>query len=167
MSWLTFVSYMKYLLRHKYAVYKACRILGVGIYQSLAHDWTKFKYSEYWPYAKYFYGVLKNSPLVQEVLKGDFDYAWNYHQKHNRHHWQYWVLIKDDGTLKPLKIPDHYVREMVADWIGAGQCLNPDSNVKVWYEANKNKLLLHPDTRSEIESLITEYLGKNDSDSKK
>lgn len=153
MSWGVFCAYLSYIIRHKYFVYKACRLLGVGVWQALRHDWTKFKYSEYWPYAKFFYGMVKESPLVQEAMSKDFDIAWNYHQKHNRHHWQYWVLIKDSGELVPLPIPDRYLREMVGDWIGTGQTLGkPDT--KAWYAENKDKIMLHPDSRAKVEEIL-------------
>lgn len=147
---VTYWPYLKYLIKHKYFVYQSCRLLGLGLYQSLTHDWTKFKASEFFPYAKFFYSKIKNS----DAFSKDFDVAWNYHQKHNRHHWQYWVLIKDDGTLKPLEMPEHYMKEMVADWRGAGLSINGSNDVKAWYENNKTKMILHPDTRVQVETLL-------------
>jgi hypothetical protein len=45
------------------------------------------------------------------------------------------------------------VREMVADWMGAGRALGkPDT--RGWYEANKDKQQLHPETRALVERLL-------------
>jgi hypothetical protein len=45
------------------------------------------------------------------------------------------------------------VREMVADWMGAGRALGkPDT--RAWYEANKDKMILHPATRRRVEMLL-------------
>lgn len=51
-------------------------------------------------------------------------------------------------TCDPM--PDVYVREMLADWRGAGAALGlPDT--RAWYEKSKGGLYLHPDTRAWIE----------------
>lgn len=38
--------------------------------------------------------ILYCSPMSDLA---SFDRAWNHHQKANRHHWQYWVLVYDDN----------------------------------------------------------------------
>lgn len=57
-------------------------------------------------------------------------------------------------------MPDLYCREMLADWMGAGKALGKPL-VWEWYEANKDKMILHPDTRAWIErelfQMIAEY----------
>jgi hypothetical protein len=83
----------------------------------------------------------------------DFDRAWLHHQHFNAHHWNHWVLRRDDGSFKALPMPERFAREMVADWIGAGRAQGkPD--VRGWYEANRDKLLLDPATRSYVERLL-------------
>lgn len=55
--------------------------------------------------------------------------------------------------LTPKPMPDKYRREMLADWRGAGRALGkPDT--KAWYLANKDKMMLHPETRAWIESAL-------------
>ena len=57
--------------------------------------------------------------------------------------------------MRALAIPPHYVREMVADWIGAGRAQGkPD--VAAWYAANAAKMVLHDDTRALVERLMAE-----------
>jgi hypothetical protein len=51
------------------------------------------------------------------------------------------------------KMPEKYAKEMLADWIGAGEALN-NGSVQKWYEKNKNNVFLHPETRQWIEQQI-------------
>lgn len=48
-------------------------------------------------------------------------------------------------------MPDVYRREMLADWMGAGKALGKPL-VWEWYEANKDKIKLHADTRAWVET---------------
>lgn len=168
------LRYAAYVLRHKWFVLLAGLRLGVPVWQLLVHDLSKFSPSEWGAYVDYFYGgprlpfeemgvyakthhfdaTWKKS---KEGVKEAFDRAWNHHQKANPHHWQYWILWKDDGTKKALPMPDRYVREMVADWQGAGRALGkPDTCA--WYKANKGKMVLDEKTRYRVEG----YLGYDD-----
>ena len=79
-----------------------------------------------------------------------FDFAWFLHQKRGRHHWQWWVLPEDSGAIKVLPILDCYRKEMLADWRGAGRAQGTP-NTSAWYNKNKEKLQLHPETRKWIE----------------
>ncbi len=174
------LRYIKYVLLHKYYVFRECLNYGL-VWQGLIHDWTKFLPSEWSPYVEYFYG---------DGGKGAFDVAWNHHQKRNPHHWQYWLLREDnpearlqlsqhllqaaievdqfglisdatmqDGTetvirnfFKILPMPDKYRKEMLCDWRGAGQAQGkPRDETIYWYVANKDNIFLHPDTEAWIE----------------
>ncbi len=160
------VRYLWYVLRHKLYVYREGRKLGVSRLQLLLHDWQKFTPAEWFPYVRYFYGdypVFKDmSPGLKMIYFGrtredverDFDYAWLHHQKlGGKHHWQYWLLRLDSGITKALYMPDRYRREMLADWRGAGLALGkPDT--AGWYEANRDKMQLHPETRAWIEQQL-------------
>ncbi len=105
--------YLSYLFRHKYYVFVAGVKVGAPIFRLVIHDWHKFLPSEYFAYLSYFYYGNKDIPLNKdswkrnssEEVKKAFDLAWNFHQKRAKHHYQYWVLIKDDGTIKPLEMP--------------------------------------------------------------
>lgn len=153
--------YLSYVCRHKWFVFVACMRLGVPLHRAIFHDWTKFLLSEWLPYAEYFYGD-KETPSPGKYgychtagSDAAFDAAWNHHQKRNKHHWQYWLLVNDDndGGYIPLPMPDAYMREMVADWVGAGKAQGkPDT--AAWYEENKAKMVLHPRTRLKVELLL-------------
>ena len=86
-----------------------------------------------------------------------FDMAWNHHQKCQPHHWQYWLLTMDSGETRSLQMPERFVREMVADWIGAGRAITGDGSLTrtaAWYQSNREKMQLHPATRERVEELL-------------
>lgn len=159
--------YSKYLFRHKWFVFQAGRKLGVNWFQLLIHDWSKFLPSEWFPYANYFYG---NYPSEMEHTENDFgqkhfihpekktkeywerrfNIAWLHHQKRNKHHWQYWVLMNDDGTIQAMEIPDKYLNEMIADWCGAGRAITGKWEVKNWWDNNHSKMTLEINTKEEL-----------------
>lgn len=86
--------------------------------------------------------------------------AWNRHQKRNRHHWQWWLITWDRGETNALPIPEADIREMVADWIGAGWAIVGRPNPLPWYEQNKTKIILHDDSRVTLERLLKEVAAK-------
>lgn len=157
MEWLKWqCQYASYVLRHKWYVFRAAWKLGIP-WRGLVHDWSKFLPSEWFPYARYFYGrkLDKDSKgyMHQPGVDEAFDLAWLLHQHRNPHHWQFWMLTQDSDPYKILPMPEAVVREMVADWTGAGLAQGkPD--ILAWYEANKNKMKLHPDTRKRVEELL-------------
>lgn len=52
--------------------------------------------------------------------------------------------------VKVLPMPDQFRKEMLADWRGAGRAQRtPDTTA--WYVANKDKMILHPETRAWVE----------------
>lgn len=151
------LRYLRYVLRHKWFVFRAGRQLGTPLYQLLIHDWSKFTPSEWTPYVETFYGD-KPSPRDASGaydptnVSTAFDYAWLSHQHRNPHHWQYWVLPKDDGSEKILAMPHRYRLEMLADWKGAGRAIHGENaDARAWYLANRDKMRLHPETRAWVE----------------
>jgi hypothetical protein len=84
-----------------------------------------------------------------------FDFAWLLHQKRNRHHWQWWILPKDDGGVKVLEMPCKYVVEMICDWRGAGRAQRNKATVLEWYVEHKTRMQLHPNTSELVEYLIS------------
>jgi hypothetical protein len=116
-------------------------------------------------YARNFYGTYPTAEQAfrrcpscglrtQESVKRDFDFAWLHHQKANKHHWQYWIIVYDSEPekLECIPMPDKYRREMLADWIGAGKAiLGADADTKKWYLKNRENIILHNETRRWIE----------------
>jgi hypothetical protein len=118
---------------------------------ALKHDLSKFTPTEWNAYVKTFYDE-KGKKRYEE--HSDFKYAWNHHQKFNPHHWQYWLLKQDDGQLLALKMPEKYVYEMCCDWLAAGRVINGRWEYKEWWEKNRAKIILHPDTLKLVEYIL-------------
>jgi len=159
-------SYARYLIRHKLYVTRECFRHGL-IWRGVVHDLSKFRPSEWFPYAKHFYAPNGQSMRSARRDKtgyykltdtGDtaFDFAWLLHQKRNLHHWQWWVLPEDNGGVKVLEMQEVYAREMVCDWIGAGLAQGHGRDILPWYEKNKHKMRLHPNTRVLVENMLSE-----------
>ena len=152
-------KYLWYVVRHRWFVFVECCKLGIP-WQGLVHDLSKFRPSEFFPYARHFHGAgakewRDKTGYYKPTDTGDaaFDIAWFLHQKRNAHHWQYWLFPADPGHMKVLRIPDRYVKEMVADWRGAGRAQHrPD--VLAWYAANKGKMVIHQESQNYVEKLL-------------
>jgi hypothetical protein len=153
------LRYLSYVIRHKTFVLLAGLATRAPLWRLIIHDYSKFLPSEWFPYVHSFYGNWKWRDRPETVARA-FDIAWNHHQKRNKHHWQYWVLINDsdDPKLRPLRMPEDYIREMVADWMGAGRAITGKwGGVSDWYAKNRDKIILHENTRAKVESLILIY----------
>lgn len=160
--------YAGYVIRHKWFVLVAGLRVRAPLWRLLIHDWSKLTPAEWFPYVQTFYGhdadyyrdasrrgVAIRPPrghkLRDEVA---FERAWLHHQHANPHHWQHWVLREDDGDTVVLPMPEGLTREMVADWMGAGRAITGRWDVASWYAANRTKILLHPETRERVETLL-------------
>jgi hypothetical protein len=169
LNWLGVVPhwrYFKYVARHKYWVMRGCFYYGL-FWRGIKHDWTKFLPSEWFPYVEFFYGEKVSDKGVQSARRGyyhqsgipeniTFDMAWNHHQKRNDHHWQYWLLNRDNGEVLPLPMPDICRKEMLADWYGAGMAQGKP-NTWEWFDANEHKMQLHPETHALVKSELERW----------
>lgn len=59
------------------------------------------------------------------------------------YHWQFWILVHDNGQDEALEMPDVYRREMLADW----RALSGDNT-------SIRDAILHPVTHKWIESQL-------------
>ena len=112
------------------------------------HDASKYEDEEFYPYLYHFYPSQAGNDDEEA-----YDKAWNHHQKHNPHHWQYWILQKDSGKQVILDMPENYIIEMLCDW-SSFQYTNPKSTAKYWYENNKQNMLLSDNTKTLIEKYL-------------
>jgi hypothetical protein len=157
------LAYLKYVIRHKWFVLLACRKWGVSIWRGLIHDISKFSSSEWTPYVRSFYNPDGSKRRVRDAsgaydpnsISMQFSYAWNHHEKHNPHHWGYWVVTSGDyGKIEVLPMPETYVREMIADWEGAGKTISGKGDPLAWYQQNGKRFLMHDQTRTLVEKIL-------------
>jgi len=103
-------KYLKYVLKHKWYVFIECCKMGIPL-RGLLHDLSKLLPSEFIPYARYFYGTWMEESewhgdkrnyvpweRTEMGISEAFDLAWLKHQKRNKHHWQYWLLVMDSSN---------------------------------------------------------------------
>lgn len=98
--------------------------------------------------------VFPGEVEVRHEVGAAFDRAWLHHLHANPHHHQHWVLREDSGVTKVLQMPEHFVREMVADWAGAGRAITGKWEVADWYAKNGDKMLLHPATAEAVNRIM-------------
>lgn len=121
------------------------------------HDASKYSEEEFVPYAEYFYGDKGGEDVLYE-----FNKAWLHHQHYNPHHWQHWVLREDDGNTIAIEMPKEYVIEMISDHWSFSWRANNLYEIFEWYTKNKDKMILHPKTRTTYESILTQLKNKLD-----
>lgn len=146
---MIYLNYLKYVIRHKYNVWRAGEMFGVHPIRLLLHDLSKFSPLEFIGYARYFNGERT------EEIERLFDYAWLHHIHKNPHHWQHWILRYDAGNTITLEMPEKYVNEMLADWASFNYV---GGNIWNWYEKSQLHIWLHPATRELVESKLAQAL---------
>lgn len=156
---MKYLKYLHYIIRHKWFVMIECFKKGL-YWRGIMHDMSKFRPSEFFIYAEYFYGDKKT-----EALEDVFDFAWLHHQNRNKHHWQYWILQEDSGAEAYLPMPKKYMLEMICDWVGAGKAQGYHSpkddkykETRSWYGKNEKNMKFNTDTRKAVELEIN-YKG--------
>jgi len=157
--------YLSYLIRHKWFVFIAGIKVECPIWQLIIHDWSKFTPSEWSGYVNHFYVVKKHGCKVDGKLCEEcsemeiaFDYAWLHHYNHNPHHWNGWIL-RGNGKVKILEMPDKYILELFADWMGANRTINGKWKcLSGWYAKNKQDIHFAPETKKKVEELFARYI---------
>lgn len=142
-------SYFLYIIEHKLNVLIECWHEGLYI-QGIIHDWSKFTPQEFFPYARKFYLKQNNNEINRK-----WDKAWQHHQKYNKHHWEHWVV--DEQTKESLPMPKKYMIEMVCDWRSFSRKWGRKVKKSYLLERmlDSNDVILHPETRKELEEWIT------------
>jgi hypothetical protein len=146
-AWLT--------IRHKWYVFLACRMTGVPFWQAAVHDLSKFTPMELPAYGRQFFG--------DQGDQRDFARAWLHHQNVNPHHWEYWVSRSEHGRGRSeaddqgaFEMPEQYVRELVADWIGASLAYTGSPEITDWLKKNLPGMILNRKTVLTIRQVLSE-----------
>ncbi len=155
------MSYLLLTIKHKWFVLLAGLKVGVPVWQLLIHDWTKFLPWNLCEYQEQFFGDKSRSE--------GFINAWLRHQNSHPHHWEYWIPRTGHNRCEPpykdnepLAMPEKFVCEMVADWMGASRAYEgkwPDINNWDWMKQNYSKMNLHPVTDVRIGDVIMKLRG--------
>ena len=144
------MKYFLYLIKHKWYVFIECCKMGIW-YRGLFHDLSCFlPSSEFLLSAKYYVGEWQGRQYRREALNDPkFDLIRLRHHRRNGHHWQHWVLILDSGKMRPVEMPEEFVKEMWCDWVVAGRLQGND--FLRWLANNLSEMVLHPKTRTWLE----------------
>jgi hypothetical protein len=136
------------VLRHKWFVFLAGRRVRIGLWLRITHDLSKFLPCEFAPYARLYCGERRGEP--------DFDYlnAWLHHQNHNKHHHQYWVLRNRENEVLPM--PEIYIREMIADWLGASRAYTGSWDATEWIRQNIDDMAFEFGTLKRVFAILRE-----------
>ncbi len=169
---MMYLKYLQYLLRHKWFVMLECFKEGL-FWRGLTHDLSKFGSKEFGPYARNFFWPHENPPVEMDVTstvdwaeqqninkaerKRLFDIAWLHHMNANDHHWNYWVIRNDDYNVVIVPMPIASAKEMVCDWRGMSRARNGKDDSLTWYRINRDKMMIHKDTRIIIEEMLGFY----------
>ena len=164
-NYFGYTQYMnKTIIPHKIAVYESGMELLKNpeidvqlssqskeefIYNLWIHDLSKFSADEIFGYANY------NRETGSGKLQ--FEKAWHHHKMHNPHHPEYWLNPNRSGELEMLPIPNIYILEMIADWMGASKTYG--STLAEWMPQNLPKFRFI--NRSKVAELIRDFTGIN------
>lgn len=144
-------AYYGSLMKHIGAVQQAGHDLGVSQSQLEEHDLSKFTHVEFNAYALHFHGG--GAPAA-------FAKAWNHHLHNNAHHWQHFMFadgfnLKDAGIENGcLEMPENYMLEMVADWMGASHAYTGSYDMTDWLRKNLYKVRVHSRTATYLASVL-------------
>lgn len=153
-----FFGHLFTVLHHKKLVLRYC--FRLGLYrQGICHDLSKFSPVEFFAGVRYFQG--NRSPNDVERQDKGYSAAWLHHKGRNRHHLEYWVdyAPNDAKPMDGVRMPRRYLAEMFCDRIAASRTYlkgdYTDDAPLAYYERSKHHYLLHPETRAELEQLLT------------
>lgn len=150
------LRYLRYVVRHKWFVFLECLKLGM-LWLGITHDLSRFLPDEWKERARYnFGGKSPRDATGHPTAVGSEEYhlALHMHFQRNKHHWQWWIWNRDDGTIKVFPMSDRHRHEMLADMRGAGRAQDKPNTFASYYKANRNKMILHPETREWLEKQI-------------
>ena len=157
-------GHFKTITRHRHQVIKHCKKAGI-LWQGLFHDLSKYSPSEFIVGAKYYQGT--KSPNGEERKDKGYSEAWMHHKGRNRHHYEYWTDMSPvTKNYESVAMPRKYLVEMVMDRRAAclvyqGKNYVPGAEL-TYLENSMEKDLLNPQTRRELEFLLTMLRDKGE-----
>lgn len=151
-------QHFKTITKHRHMVMRLC--FRIGLYrQGLAHDLSKYSWTEFSKGCVYFQG--NRSPNNYEREMTGITLSWLHHKGRNRHHFEYWLDydLERPGHVTGMIMPRRYVAEMFCDRVAACRTYEKEnytdaSPVRFFYRG-KGSHLMHVVTRREIGYLLT------------
>lgn len=146
-------NYAENLEKHLFYVREAGAILGVPKEQIDRHDNSKWSMTEFPEYANWFYNNRCNPD--------GFMRAYLHHLKHNPHHWQYWMfpdgfqIIGSSAEDGVVEMPENFVLEMVADWLGSSKAYTGSYDMTDWLNKNYARIVLHSKSRKLLDHILS------------
>ncbi len=156
--------HFKTITKHRMLVCAGC--FRVGLYgQGLTHDLSKYSPTEFWTGARYYQG--SRSPNAAEREDKGYSEAWMHHKGRNRHHYEYWTdMNRQTKCYEPIPMPRRYLVEMVMDRRAAcmtyqGKAYRDDAPL-IYFQKSREQALMHPQTRRELEYILTMLAEKGE-----
>lgn len=149
------IKHFKTICKHKHYVRKYCWKMGM-YWQGVTHDMSKFSPIEFFESAKYYQG--SRSPIDACKEENGVSYGWQHHKGRNPHHYEYWIDNLDNGGT-PLLMPSKYIKELIADYLGAGHAymgkkFTYAAEYSWWQQKKKKPLAMHPVTKEFIDVVL-------------
>lgn len=154
------IQHIKTINHHKKLVMEGCFRLGL-YWQGLTHDLSKYTWPELRIGIRYYRD--NQSPHNGEREKYGYSTAWLHHKGRNKHHAEYWIDYTADPDLADrhvtgMKMPVKYLVEMFVDRVSASKNYRKeqykDSDPLEYYEKRKHYMVVHEDTRRQLEILL-------------
>lgn len=155
--WSVYNYFNERLIPHKIAVYQAGLELSRmewfkdfkfdrdQYFDNLwLHDLSKFSAIEALPYALHDFSKSGKGSV-------HFQIAWCHHKCKNEHHPEFWLNPNRNGEISPLPMPDIFIMEMFADWIGAGRTYG--NELETWLPENFKTFAFHPETEAKVKQI--------------
>lgn len=159
-------KHFKTITHHRWLVMVGC--FQIGLYwQGLTHDLSKYSPTEFLIGAKYYQGT--RSPNAAEREDKGFSEAWMHHKGRNRHHYEYWTdMSRQTRNYESIPMPRKYLAEMVMDRIAACKTYQQgdyeDGAALTYFAKSRERQLMHPDTRQQLEYILTMLRDKGEAE---
>lgn len=155
-------NHFKTICKHKYYVGKYCFIAGIPI-RGILHDMSKFSPTEFIESVKYYQGNRSPIDACKEV--NGYSKAWLHHKGRNKHHYEYYQDNFDNGG-QPLKMPFKDARELVCDYLGAGQAymgkhFSFSGEYDWWLNKISKPIAMHPHTKTFVDHVLFQLKETN------
>jgi hypothetical protein len=164
---MKYIRFIVFLMKHKYYVMLDCFKYGIP-FRGLIHDLSKFLPWEMIPYVETCfvsgnqinYGLSKSGYMdIKYSDNPAYFKAVAHHKRVNKHHPEHWLFIDKNSKIFAMPMDRDSIFEMISDWHGAALVRGTKWSYLRWYWLNRNKILLHEETRKFVDHIMfLEYI---------